>query len=206
MHPSIPTPRPAFVGAVLRSLKARTGESLVIIGAGTVGLSAVLGGVIAECSPIIIIEPQETRRNLALSLGATHAIDPSAGDTVEAVRGIVPLGADLVLDSSGFVPAVEPAVNMIANRGRLGLIGVPNKLDAILPVPIMQWITVGGTVRGIVEGDSNPDEFIPQLIELKAAGRLHIERYTTTYPLSQINQAVEDANSGKCIKAVLLID
>ena len=194
------------VGAVLRSLKARTGESLVIIGAGTVGLSAVLGGVIAECSPIIIIEPQETRRNLALSLGATHAIDPSAGDTVEAVRGIVPLGADLVLDSSGFVPAVGPAVNMIANRGRLGLIGVPNKLDAILPVPIMQWITVGGTVRGIVEGDSNPDEFIPQLIELKAAGRLPIERYTTTYPLSQINQAVEDAHSGKCIKAVLLID
>ena len=162
--------------------------------------------MIAECSPIIIIEPQETRRNLALSLGATHAIDPSAGDTVEAVRGIVPLGADLVLDSSGFVPAVEPAVNMIANRGRLGLIGVPNKLDAILPVPIMQWITVGGTVRGIVEGDSNPDEFIPQLIELKAAGRLPIERYTTTYPLSQINQAVEDAHSGKCIKAVLLID
>ncbi len=194
------------VGAVLRSLKAQAGESLVVIGGGAVGMSAVLGGVIAGCSPIILIEPQANRRDLAASLGATHTIDPVNRDTVEAVRAIVPAGADLVVDSSGFVPAVEPAVNMIANRGRLGLIGVPNALDATLPVPIMQWITIGGTVRGIVEGDSNPDEFIPELVELYNAGRLPIDKFTTTYALADINQAIDDAHTGKCIKAVLTVD
>ncbi|MBR9909971.1 MAG: NAD(P)-dependent alcohol dehydrogenase [Gammaproteobacteria bacterium] len=194
------------VGAVLRSLKAQAGESLVVIGGGAVGMSAVLGGVIAGCSPIILIEPQANRRDLAASLGATHTIDPVNRDTVEAVRAIVPAGADLVVDSSGFVPAVEPAVNMIANRGRLGLIGVPNALDATLPVPIMQWITIGGTVRGIVEGDSNPDEFIPQLVELYNVGRLPIDKFTTTYALADINQAIDDAHTGKCIKAVLTVD
>lgn len=193
-------------GAVLRSLKAKPGETLVVIGGGAVGLSAVLGGVIAGCTNIILIEPQQGRRDLAFNLGATHTIDPATGDTVEAVRAIVPAGADMVVDSSGFVPAVEPAVNMIANRGRLGLIGVPNALDAVLPVPIMQWITLGGTVRGIVEGDSYPDEFIPELIEHYNQGRLPFNMFTKTYPLAEINQAIEDAHTGKCIKPILLVD
>lgn len=193
-------------GAVLRSLKAKSGESLVVIGGGAVGLSAILGGVIAGCANIILIEPQAGRRELAATLGATHTIDPASGDTVEAVRAIVPAGADMVLDSSGYVPAVEPAVNMIAARGRLGLIGVPSSLDAVLPVPIMQWITLGGTVRGIIEGDSYPDEFIPELIEHYQAGRLPFNQFTKTYPLNEINQAIEDAHTGKCIKPILLID
>ncbi len=193
-------------GAVIRSLNAKAGETLVVLGGGAVGLSAVLGGKIAGCGTIIVIEPQDTRRKLALELGASHVIDPAAGDAVEAVRAILPAGADMVVDTSGYQPIVESAVNMIGNLGRLGLIGVPGSLDAVLPVPIMQWLTIGGTVRGIVEGDSDPKVFLPELIAHHKAGRLPIEKFSKTYRLADINQAIDDAHHGKCIKAVLTID
>lgn len=193
------------VGAVLRSLEAKAGQSLVVLGAGAVGLSAVMGGKIAGCSAIIAVEPQEARRALATELGATHTLD-GAGDVAGAVRAILPDGADLVVDTSGHMPVVEQTVNMIANRGRIGLVGLPGSLDAVLPVPVVQWLSMGGTVRGIVEGDSLPREFIPELIAHHKAGRLPMEKFCKSYPFSAINEAIADAHTGKAIKAVLTID
>jgi len=190
-------------GAVMNSLEAKAGQSLVVIGGGSVGLSAVLGGKIAGCSPVILIEPQAYRRDLALSLGADYAIDPMAGDVVAAIRAILPGGVDLLLDTSGHMPTVTASLGMMANKARLGLVGIPGSFDAALPVPMIQWITTGGTVRGIVEGDSNPDTFLPELIAHHAAGRLPFDKFVTTYPFDQINQAIEDAHSGKAIKVVL---
>jgi len=192
-------------GGVMRSLGAKAGETLVVLGAGAVGLSALLGGKIAGCATIIVVEPQQGRRALALQLGATHVLD-GQGDMAGAVRKIVPEGADMVIDTSGYMPVVEQSVNMIANRGRIGLLGVPGSLDAALPVPVVQFITQGGTVRGIIEGDSDPAVFLPELIAHHKAGRLPIETFTKTYRLDQINEAIDDAHHGKCVKAVLLID
>ncbi len=192
-------------GGVMRSLAAKAGETLVVLGAGAVGLSALLGGLIAGCSTIIVVEPQESRRAIATQLGATHVLD-GQGDVAAAVRAILPEGADMVLDTSGFMPVVEQSVNMIANRGRIGLLGVPGSLDAMLPVPVVQFLTQGGTVRGIVEGDSDPAVFLPELIAHHKAGRLPIEAFSKTYRLDEINQAIEDAHHGKCIKAVLIVD
>lgn len=194
-------------GGVMRSLNGQKGESLVVIGGGAVGLAAVMGGKIAGCDPIILIEPQEGRRNEGSGLGATHLIDPAAQQsTAEAVRAIVPDGVDLVVDTSGYVPALEQAVNMVSTLGRIGLIGVPGAMDAALPVPLVQFITMGGTVRGIVEGDSDITGFLPELIAHHAAGRLPVDRIITRYPFSQINQAIDDGHHGKCIKAVLTFD
>lgn len=193
------------VGGVLNSLGAKAGETLVVLGAGAVGLSALLGGRIAGCSSIIVVEPQDGRRALASELGATATLDGS-GDVAAAVRAILPEGADMVIDTSGFMPVVQQSVNMIANRGRIGLLGVPGSLDAALSVPVVQILTQGGTVRGIVEGDSDPAVFLPELIAHHKAGRLPIERFSRTYRFAEINQAIEDAHAGKAIKAVLLFD
>lgn len=192
-------------GGVLRSLEAQQGETLVVIGAGAVGLSAVMAGKIAGCATIIVVEPQDGRRKLAQELGATHGLD-GQGDVAGAVREILPGGADMVLDTSGFMPVVEQSVNMIANRGRIGLIGVPGSLDAQLPLPVVQWLTQGGTARGIVEGDSLPDEFLPELISYFEDGRMPLDKLVKTYSLDQINDAIADAHNGRAIKAVLLID
>ena len=89
---------------------------------------------------------------------------------------------------------------------RIGLVGIPGTLDAVMTLPLIQWITLGGTVRGVVEGDSDPKAFLPELIAHHKAGRLPIEKFSKTYRLEDINQAIDDAHHGKCIKAVLLID
>ena len=193
------------VGAVTRSLEAQPGQSLVVIGGGSVGLSAVLGGRLAGCSPIILIEPQQDRRTIASEIGADHVIDPGADDIVAAVRALVPRGVDLVVDTSVHMPSVTASLGMLANKGRLGLVGLPGAFDAALPVPVIQWITSGGTVRGIVEGDSDPDQFLPELIEHHRAGRLPFDRFVRTYPFAAINEAIADAHSGKAIKVVLTL-
>ena len=193
-------------GGVMRSLNAKPGQSIVVIGGGTVGLSAVLGAVVVGCEPIILIEPQEGRRNLAKELGATHVINPADGETAETVRAIIPTGVDLVVDSSGHVPALESAINMLGNKGQIGLIGMPGAMDAALSVPIIHWLTIGGSVKGIVEGDSDPDVFIPELIDHYNNGHLPFDKFVSTYKLDQINEAIHDAHSGKAIKVVLTLD
>ena len=193
-------------GAVMRSLEAKAGQSLVVIGGGSVGLSAVLGGKVAGCAPVILVEPQASRRTLGTEIGADHVLDPAAGDLVEQVRAIVPGGADLIVDTSGNAAALASSLGMIANKGRLGLVGLPGALDAVLPVPIVQWLTQGGTVRGVVEGDSDPDTFLPELIEHHRAGRLPFDRFVSTYPFARINEAIADAHSGKAVKVVLTFD
>jgi aryl-alcohol dehydrogenase len=191
------------VGAVLRSLNAQAGSTLVVLGGGAVGLSAVLGGKIAGCSTILVIEPLAARRQLALELGAHHAIDPESGDTAEQVKAILPQGANNIVDTSGNVGAISASLSMLAPHGTLGLVGVPGSLEAVLPLPIVPAITFGYTIKGIIEGDSDPDEFLPELIALHAAGKLPIERFSTVYPFEQINQAIADSHSGKCVKAIL---
>jgi aryl-alcohol dehydrogenase len=191
-------------GSVMRSLACEAGSSLAVIGGGTVGLSAVMAAVLQKCSPIVVIEPKAERRALALELGATHAIDPGKGDVPEQVRAIVPLGVDYVLDTSGAVPALEAALGYLASRGRLALVGVPSVADAALPVPIATAITFGFTVIGIIEGDSEPDEFIPELIRLHRNGAFPFDRLTSIYPFEAINEAVADQHDGKCVKVVLV--
>lgn len=193
------------VGAVLRSLHGKPGEALLVIGGGAVGLSAVMGGKLVGCDPIILVEPQDSRRELALELGATDVIDPAtAGDIVAAVRAIVPVGVDMVVDTSGHMPTLERVPDMIATMGRVGLVGVPGAADAVLPLPMIRWLTLGGTMRGIVEGDSDIVGFLPELIAHHAAGRLPFDRLVTRYPFAKINQAIADAHHGKCIKPVLV--
>jgi aryl-alcohol dehydrogenase len=193
-------------GAVMRSLAAQKGSSLVVLGGGAVGLSAVIGGVLQGCATIILVEPQPERRSIGLSVGATHVIDPAAGDVAEAVRAIIPAGANNIVDTSGNMGALQGATGMLAHKGKLGMIAVPPAVDAVVAVPVIPALTLGYSVQGICEGDSDPDVFLPELIAHMKAGRLPIDKFTRVYKFDQINEAIADAHHGKCIKAVLTFD
>jgi len=193
-------------GAVMRSMKCEAGSSLVVLGGGAVGLSAVLGAVVQGCSTIVVVEPQEGRRELALSLGATHVIDPIGTDLAAALRAIAPAGLNYAFDTTALPAVVEAAASALAPHGTFGFVGVPkpDAMDARLPLPMVAVMSRGLTYKGIIEGDSDPDEFIPQLIALYQAGRFPFDKLIRKYPLTSINQAVADQHRGACIKAVLL--
>ena len=191
-------------GAVMRSLAAKQGSSFLVTGGGSVGLSAVMGARIQGCNPIILVEPMESRRQLALELGATHCIDPKAvEDVAAAVRAIAPMGIDNALDTTG-VPAVQSsALATLGSKGTLGLVGV-SAPGTPMPGDVNTVMTFGQSVKGIIEGDSNPDEFIPELIAHYKAGRLPFDKLVKTYRLSEINEAIAAQHHGDCVKAVLI--
>lgn len=191
-------------GGVMRSLACPAGSTIAIFGGGPVGLSAVMGARVQGCATIIMIEPMPARRQLALELGATHAIDPAAGDVAAAVREILPEGAEFAFESSGREAVVETAFSLLASHGLLGLVGVPPKPESSLTINLASLITYGHRIHGIIEGDSDLDGFIGELIALHGAGRFPFDRLITTFPLDRINEAVERQHRGECVKAVLL--
>lgn len=190
-------------GAVLKALDCEPGSSIAIVGAGTVGLAAVMAAKHRGCSQIIAIDPIAERRALALELGATLALDPAAKSIASSIRAELPMGVNYVVDCSGVVSAMIEALSYMAPAATLGLIGVPSAPDALLPVPITAAISLGLRVRGIIEGDADPDSFIPELIALQASGALPFERLIATYPFSKLNEAIADQHAGKVVKVVL---
>jgi aryl-alcohol dehydrogenase len=192
------------VGAILRSLDCRPGSGLLILGGGSVGLSAVMGARLRGLSPVIVFEPVAVRRALALSLGATHVLDPAeTPDIAAAVRAIVPVGIDYVFDTTGIPGLQNAGMDCLAPRGAMGVVGVTP--PGVSPPGEMRAVMRAGlTIRGIIEGDSEPDSFIPEMVEWFLQGRLPFDRMIRTYPLSEINHAVRDHREGRCLKAVLL--
>jgi aryl-alcohol dehydrogenase len=191
-------------GAVMRSLACQPGSSICIFGGGPVGLAAILGAVIQGCATIILVEPIVARREKAKSLGATHVIDSASGRIGEAIRAIVPSGVDYALDSSGREDVIMAALGALGSHGLLGLVGVPPRPDSAVAVNLASLITFGHRIHGIIEGDSDLDRFIPELLDHFKAGRFPFDTLVNTYPISQINEAIAAQIRGDCIKAVLI--
>ncbi len=197
-------------GGIMRSLACEAGSSVLIIGGGPVGLSAVMGAKIQNCATVILVEPMATRRALALQLGATVVIDPATQtDLAAAVRAILPIGVDYAFDyafDTTGVPAVQAAVmNALAPKGVFGIVGITAP-DVALPGFVNTVMTFGHTVKGIIEGDSDPDEFLPQLMDHYRRGELPFDRLIKTYPFDQINEAIAAQHRGECVKVVLVME
>jgi aryl-alcohol dehydrogenase len=191
-------------GGIMRSLACPAGSTLAIFGGGPVGLTAVMGAVVQGCLTIILVEPIAARRDLARDLGATHVIDPADGDVTAAIRAIVPDGVDFAFESSGREAVVEAALAALASHGTLGLVGVPPKPESSVLINLASLITFGHRIHGIIEGDSDLDGFIPELVALYQAGRFPIDKLIKTFPLADINAAVDAQRRGDCVKAVLI--
>ncbi|MEQ9595250.1 NAD(P)-dependent alcohol dehydrogenase [Parvibaculum sp.] len=191
-------------GGIMRSLACEAGSSLLILGGGAVGLSAVMGAAVRGCETIIVLEPHAERRKLALELGATHVLDPAeAKDLAAAVRAILPIGVDYAFDTTGIPDLLQATMGCLGPHGTFGIVGIAPP-GTPMPGDLMSAVTFGHTVKGIIEGDSDPDTFITEMIELYRQGRLPFDRLIKTYPLSEINRAIADQHDGKCVKVVLL--
>ncbi|MDO7836481.1 NAD(P)-dependent alcohol dehydrogenase [Sphingobium sp. HBC34] len=190
--------------SVMNALACRARSSLLVLGGGAVGLSAVMGAVIQGCETIIVAEPKQARRDMALELGATHVVDPLNETLPEVVRSIVPHGVDYAFDTTGLKQVIEGALSCLSSHAKFGLVGVPPKADDAVSLPINHLVGAGISVVGIIEGDAQPDDFIPRMVALYKEGRFPFDRLITRYRLSDINQAIADQLSGKCIKPVMI--
>ena len=192
-------------GAVINALKPSAGSSIAVFGAGSVGLSAVMAARASGCARIIIVDLNEDRLNFALELGATDAVNAGTQDPVAAIHALTGgEGVQYSLECTGLPKVVRQAVDSLRLTGICGVIGVaPLGTEVALD---MNGILFGRSVRGIIEGDSVPDIFIPQLIELWRQGRFPFDRLVRFYPLAEIEEAVRASERGEVLKAILLPD
>ena len=188
-------------GAILNALAVGAGDSVAVFGVGGVGLSAVMAARAAGATTIIALDVIPSRLKLALELGATHIVNSSKEDAVEAVRKICG-GVDYSLDTSGRPTVLRQAIDALGIRGTCGIVGAP-PLGTEASFDINSLMIPGRTIRGICEGDSLAAVFIPQLIELHRQGRFPFDRLIKFYEFDEINAAIDDAAKGVTIKPVL---
>lgn len=189
-------------GAVINSLKVQAGDTLAVFGTGAVGLSAVMAANLLGVSRIIAVDRNVSRLHLATELGATHIINTSEANPVDVIKQITAIGVSHAIDTTALMPVIGQAFAALAPRGILGVIGAC-KPDDLLPIPVMDLLTSGKHIRGIVEGDSEPAVFLPKLFDFYAQGKFPVDKIVSFYEFSEINKAVHDSETGKSIKAVL---
>jgi aryl-alcohol dehydrogenase len=190
------------MGAVMNVLEVRPGDSVAMFGCGTVGLAAVIAAKIAGCAQIIAVDIQDSRLDLALELGASHAINSAREDAAAALRKLG--GLTRAFDTTGLPAVIEMAYAALRPQGMLVLAGVGPR-GARITIDPTRLMSTGRTLRGTVEGDSDPRTFVPRMIEWYRRGQLPMEKLVTTYAFEQINQAVTDMLSGHVVKPVLVM-
>ncbi|MFJ4367379.1 NAD(P)-dependent alcohol dehydrogenase [Streptomyces chartreusis] len=190
------------VGAVWNVLKPVTGSTVVVLGAGAVGLSAVMAAALTPATDIVAVDRVAERLALARELGATHAIDATGTDLAAALADITGgRGADGVVETTGNVGVLRRGVDALAARGTLVVVGAPPfGTEVSLDV---NGLLGGKRIVGLTLGDAETQTFIPALVRLVKAGRLPLHRLISTYPYTDIDRAVRDMDAGKAIKPVL---
>lgn len=186
-------------GAVLEVLRVAPGTRLAVLGTGTVGLAAVMAAAAASAGTILAVDRHPARLELARRLGATDILDADGvADLAGALRERTG-GCDAILDTTGLGRVQLAAVEALATRGTLGIVG-GGDADG---VPLGRLMVGGKTVRGIIQGDASGTLGLEALLRLHAAGRFPFEALVRTYPFAAVNEAIEDGLAGTTVKAVL---
>lgn len=189
-------------GTVLNRLKPEFGSSIVIYGAGAVGLSAVMAAKIVGCQNIIAVDVHDSRLALAKELGATHIFNGKEVDVVAEVKKLTNGGSHYAVETTGVPPVVKQSMNALRPLGTVAIVGITPEMSIDVHNDLM---AEGKSMIGVIEGDSIPRVFIPQLIAYYKAGQFPFDKLVKFYKFEQINQAFADSASGITIKPVLKI-
>jgi aryl-alcohol dehydrogenase len=187
-------------GAILNTLLVGAGDSLVVFGAGTVGLSAVMAARIRDAATIVAVDVVASRLRLAGELGATHTLHGDEPDLAARIGDILPKGARFTLDTTGNQDMQNLAVDCLAMGGECGLVAVGREP---FPFHLFSVFSRAAVLYGVIQGSSVPGEFIPQLLRYHEQGRFPFDRLITVYDFNDINSAFADAAAGIAVKPVL---
>ena len=194
------------VGAVLDVLRVTPGSSVAVFGTGSVGLCAVMAARLCGATTIVAVNRRASRLAMAAEFGATHLVSPQQVDPVEAIRDATGgRGVEFVLETTGVPEVLTQAVRSLDSLGTCAYVGTapPGVTGGI---PMLEAMTKGLTVRGVLQGDSTPSRMIARLLTLHRQGLLPFDRLLTHYRLDDIDRAAADCSSGDVIKPVLVMN
>ncbi|MFI8852529.1 alcohol dehydrogenase catalytic domain-containing protein [Streptomyces sp. NPDC053499] len=194
------------VGAVLNRAEVGQGESVVVIGAGGVGLNVLQGARLAGAYPIVAVDADPEKEAVARQFGATHFVDASrrdgAGGTVAAVKEILPSGAAHTFECVGSTALVRQAVDLLDRHGQAVLLGMPPAEAEAVFLPAALFLDK--SILGCRYGSSRPPRDIALYADLYRQGRLLLDELVTrTYPVEEFAAAADDAHHGRVARAVL---
>jgi Zn-dependent alcohol dehydrogenase len=184
-------------GAVNNDAQITIGESVIVFGAGAVGLCALLGSKLTSAYPIIAVDIVESKLEMAKKFGATHIINSNAPDFVSKIYQIDGKnGADAVIETTGITTIIETSYQLTAPWGTTVLVGVPphNSPASIDTLPLH----FEKKLKGSHGGGINPDRDIPSFLKAQEAGLFDLSPMIThRFDLLHINEAIDMTRSGK---------
>jgi S-(hydroxymethyl)glutathione dehydrogenase/alcohol dehydrogenase len=190
-------------GAVLNTANVSTGDTVVVIGAGGVGLNAVSGARVASASRVVVVDIQDKRLDAARRFGATDVVNSAKTKAVEAVRDLLPGGADHVFDFVGVKAVSESGLEMLGVGGGLYLVGLAQP-DIGIALNIMSAIAGQRWVQGVNYGSTNFKRDIPMYAELYLQGRLNLDDLVSkTIALREVNDGYAALKDGSLTRVVV---
>ncbi|HEY2166410.1 MAG TPA: S-(hydroxymethyl)mycothiol dehydrogenase [Jatrophihabitantaceae bacterium] len=195
----------AGLGAALNTAPVRRGQSVAVIGCGGVGCAAIAGAVLAGAERVIGVDVDARKLDLARRLGATHTVDATAHDPIEAVRDLTGgFGADVVIDAVGRPETYRQAFYARDLAGTVVLVGVPTP-QMRLELPLLDFFARGGALKSSWYGDCLPSRDFGMLIDLYLQGRLPLAEFVTeTITLDQVEDAFAAMTRGDVLRSVVV--
>jgi S-(hydroxymethyl)mycothiol dehydrogenase len=196
----------AGLGAVVNTGNVSRGDSVAVIGCGGVGNAAIAGARLAGASPIIAIDRDPKKLQMATELGATHTIDASKVDAVKAVQELTDgFGADVVVDAVGRPETWKQAFHARDLAGTVVLVGVPTP-DMTLEMPLIDFFSRGGSLKSSWYGDCLPERDFPALVDLYQQGRLPLDKFVSErIKLDQVEDAFATMHRGEVLRSVVVL-
>jgi S-(hydroxymethyl)mycothiol dehydrogenase len=196
----------AGLGAAMNTGNVSRGDSVAVIGCGGVGDAAIAGARLAGASPIIAIDRDAKKLQWATELGATHTIDASKVDAVEAVQDLTDgFGADVVVDAVGRPETWKQAFYARDLAGTVVLVGVPTP-DMTLEMPLIDFFSRGGALKSSWYGDCLPERDFPALVDLYQQGRLPLEKFVSErIKLDQVEESFKTMHRGEVLRSVVVL-
>ena len=194
----------AGFGAAVNTGGVKRGDSVAVIGCGGVGMAAIAGAVVAGATTVIAVDLDPRKLEKAQELGATHTVNPSDGDVVEAVRELTGgFGADVVVDAVGRPETYEQAFYARDLAGTVVLVGVPTP-DMEITLPLLEVFGRGGALKSSWYGDCLPSRDFPVLVDLYKQGRLDLDAFVSErIGMQDIEQAFDKMHRGDVLRSVV---
>lgn len=190
-------------GSVWNVLQPALGQSIAVLGVGTVGMAAIMATSLSPATEVIAVDTNAARLETARTLGATQTIHVDGNiDLGEALKDASGGGVHGVVEATGNASVLAQAIAATREQGQVAIVGAP-AFGTTVPVDVNMMLP-GRRITGVTLGDVETQTSIPSLVRLMEQGRFDISGLVRTYPLDDINDAIADMTSGQTIKPVLI--